>query len=106
MGCSSSTSRMRTARSAMGCPPKPRTPATKAYAQGPMHDLRLYRIAWVPAFLALFVCAFALENRPAPVTTPLTADAFDGARAFGRGDEPPRDSLRELAATFPDRRAG
>ncbi len=71
-----------------------------------MHDLRLYRIALVPAFLALFVVAFALENRPRPHTTALSADAFDGARAFGTGPRPPRGSLRELARAFPDRRPG
>ncbi len=72
-----------------------------------MHDLRLYRIALVPAFLAIFVAAFALENRPPPVTTPLSPQAFDGDRAHG-GDarRPPRNSLRELVAAFPEREPG
>jgi hypothetical protein len=72
-----------------------------------MHDLRLYRIALVPAFLAFFVAAFALENRPPPVTTPLSPQAFDGDRAHG-GDarRPPRNSLRELVAAFPEREPG
>src|SRR4051812_30337946 len=106
MGGSSSTRRMRTARSAMGWTSSVGPPGRAHTLIGRMHDLRLYRIALIPAFLALFVAAFALENRPRPATTPLTAEAFDGARAFGSAEAPPRDSLRELAAAFPDRRPG
>jgi hypothetical protein len=69
-------------------------------------DARVYRAAFLPALVALFVAAFSLADRPQPATTRLAADAFDGARAFGTGAAPLRNSLRELAATFPDRRPG
>ena len=70
-------------------------------------DLRVYRAAFGPALIALLVVAFSLVSRPAPSTTPLAGDAFDGLRAFGgRGTAPPRDSLRELARAFPARRPG
>jgi hypothetical protein len=69
-------------------------------------DVRVYRAAFLPALVALFVAAFSLVDRPPPATTSLAADAFDGARAFGTADPPPRDSLRELVRTFPDRRPG
>ena len=73
---------------------------------GAVLDSRLYRAAFLPALIAVFVCAFSLTDRPAPATTPLAADAFDTSRAFGAPRQPPRDSLRELAAAFPDRRPG
>src|SRR4051794_870751 len=73
---------------------------------GTVLDSRLYRAAFLPALIAVFVCAFSLTDRPAPATTPLAADAFDTSRAFGAPRQPPRDSLRELGATFPDRRPG
>jgi hypothetical protein len=66
-------------------------------------DVRVYRAAFLPALVALFVAAFSLLDRPAPATTSQAADAFDGARAFGSADPPPRDSLRELARSFPAR---
>src|SRR3954447_20392529 len=69
-------------------------------------DTRLYRAAFLPALIAVFVCAFSLTDRPPPATTPLAADAFDTSRAFGSPRQPPRDSLRELSRTFPDRRPG
>jgi hypothetical protein len=69
-------------------------------------DSRLYRAAFLPALIAVFVCAFSLTDRPAPKTTPLAADAFDTSRAFGAPRQPPRDSLRELASAFPSRRPG
>jgi hypothetical protein len=59
---------------------------------------RLYRAAFLPFLLALAVAAFALGSQPAPVTTTLAPDAFDGARAYGE--------LHALAARFPDRRPG
>ena len=73
---------------------------------GSVLDSRLYRAAFLPALIAVFVCAFSLTDRPAPATTPLAADAFDTSRAFGAPRQPPRNSLRELAAAFPDRRPG
>jgi hypothetical protein len=69
-------------------------------------DVRVYRAAFLPALVALFVAAFSLVDRPAPATSPLAADAFDGARAYGTAARPPRNSLRELAASFPSRRPG
>ena len=69
-----------------------------------MLDPRVYRAAFVPALLAVFVVAFSLEGRPRPATTRLAADAFDGARAYG--GPAARNSLLELAARFPDRRPG
>jgi hypothetical protein len=68
-------------------------------------DVRVYRAAFLPALVALFVAAFSLADRPDPVTSPLAADAFDGERAFG-GRAPLRNSLAELAREFPDRRIG
>ena len=71
-----------------------------------MLDLRVYRTAFLPALIAVFVAAFSLADRPTPATSPLSADAFDGARAFGTGATPPPDSLLGMARAFPDRRAG
>jgi hypothetical protein len=68
-------------------------------------DLRVYRAAFVPALVALFVAAFSLTDRPAPVPSPQAADAFDGERAFG-ARAPLENSLNELARSFPDRRPG
>ena len=42
-----------------------------------MLDVRVYRAAFLPALIALFVAAFSLQDRPAPTTTGLSADAFD-----------------------------
>lgn len=58
----------------------------------------MYRTAFLPALVALFVAAFSLGDRPAALRSPLAADAFDGARAMA--------TLRGLARAFPDRRAG
>jgi hypothetical protein len=68
-------------------------------------DVRVYRAAFLPALVALFVAAFSLADRPAPATTEADAGAFDGARAFG-GRAPLRNSLAELAASFPSRAPG
>ncbi|HEX5780648.1 MAG TPA: M28 family peptidase [Solirubrobacteraceae bacterium] len=70
-----------------------------------MLDVRVYRAAFLPALVALFVAAFSLADRPAPATSPLAADAFDGSRAFG-GRAPLRNSLSELASSFPNRYPG
>ena len=66
-----------------------------------MLDPRIYRAAFVPVVLALIVAAFSLSDRPAPITTTLPADAFDGARAHG-----PRTGLEALARAYPDRDPG
>jgi hypothetical protein len=59
---------------------------------------RLYRAAFVPFALALAVAAFSLGSRPAPLTSTLAPDAFEGARAYAE--------LQTLAKSFPRRRAG
>jgi hypothetical protein len=59
---------------------------------------RLYRTAFVPFALALGVAAFSLGSRPAPLTSTLAPDAFEGARAYAE--------LQRLARSFPRRRAG
>lgn len=71
-----------------------------------MLDVRVYRAAFLPAVVALFVVAFSLTDRPAGISSDLAADAFNGVRAYGPADPPRRDSLRELAASFPHRRPG
>jgi hypothetical protein len=67
-------------------------------------DVRVYRAAFLPALLALFVVAFSLEGRPAPARTRAVADAFDPSRAYGTPDV--RDSLLQLGKAFPQRRPG
>jgi len=69
-------------------------------------DVRVYRAAFVPALVAMFMAAFSLADRPAPATSPLAADAFDVAVAFGDGTRPRRNSLNELARAFPQRSPG
>jgi hypothetical protein len=69
-------------------------------------DVRVYRAAFLPAVVALFVVAFSLADRPAGLSSDLAPDAFNAVRAFGPADPPRRDSLRELAASFPRRRPG
>ena len=71
-----------------------------------MLDVRVYRAAFLPALIAVFVAAFSLADRPAPTTTGLSGDAFDSGSAFGDGARPQRNSLNELARAFPDRAAG
>jgi Peptidase family M28 len=63
-----------------------------------MLDARIYRAALVPVVLAVIVCAFSLQDRPAPMTTTLAPDAVSGPR-LGR-------ELAGLAREFPARRAG
>jgi hypothetical protein len=67
-------------------------------------DVRVYRAAFLPALIALFVVAFSLQARPSPLRTRAVADAFDPARAYG--SERVRDSLLRLGAAFPERRPG
>jgi hypothetical protein len=59
---------------------------------------RLYRVAFVPFLIALAIAAFSLGSRPAPLTSTLPPDAFEGQQAFAE--------LKTLAATYPDRRPG
>lgn len=68
-------------------------------------DARVYRTAYLPALLALFVAAFALQDRPDPGRSAVPADAFDAERAFGDVAQPEPQSLQALAKAFPDRTA-
>jgi hypothetical protein len=68
-------------------------------------DVRVYRAAFLPALVALFVAAFSLADRPAPLSSPLSADSFRGDRAFG-GRAPLRNSLTELGRAYPNRSPG
>ena len=70
-----------------------------------MLDVRVYRAAFVPALVALFVAAFSLADRPGAILSPLEADAFDAERAFGGRAALP-NSLMELGRTFPARAPG
>src|SRR5919107_3853008 len=90
MACSSSTSRMRGARS---------TITNSVTTQ--MVDPRIYRAALLPVLFAFVLLAFSVENRPRPLTTPIAPDAFAGDRAFDRAYAP-----EGLADRFPDRRPG
>lgn len=63
-----------------------------------MLDPRLYRVAFVPALLALLVAAFSIGDRPRPVRTTLAPDTFQGANAM--------TTLNELASRYPNRRPG
>jgi len=59
---------------------------------------RIYRAAFAPFVLALAIAAFSLTARPAPLTSTLAPDAFDGQQALAEA--------KQLAAEFPDRRPG
>jgi Peptidase family M28 len=63
-----------------------------------MLDPRLYRVAFVPVLLALLVAAFSLQDRPRPVGTNQSPDAFDGIRAS--------QTLTGLTKSFRVRRPG
>ena len=69
-----------------------------------MLDVRVYRAAFLPALLALFVVAFSLEGRPSPLRTRAVADAFDPERAYGGARV--LDSLVQLGEEYPERRPG
>jgi hypothetical protein len=69
-------------------------------------DLRVYRTAFLPALMALFVAAFALADRPAPAPSPLPADTFSGDLAYGLRANPSPVSLLGLARDFPRRAPG
>lgn len=64
-----------------------------------MIEPRIYRAAFIPALFALVLVAFSLETRPHASPQGLAADAlFEGTTAIG--------TVRDIAATTPDRRAG
>src|SRR4051794_24658606 len=69
-------------------------------------DHRVYRAAFLPELVALFVVAFSLTDPGRARTTRLAPDAFHGRAVFGAGATPPRNSLSELGRAFPDRRPG
>ena len=69
-------------------------------------DPRVYRAAFAPVLVVLFVVAFSLQDRPTASTTRIVPDAFDITRAYGKGDRPPRNTLLELTDAFPQRRPG
>ncbi len=73
---------------------------------GPVLDGRVYRTAFLPALLALFLAAFALQDRPTPGRSALPADSFSRERAFGTQRDEDPGSLQGLAAEFPDRTPG
>lgn len=61
-------------------------------------DLRLYRLAWLPAVLALVVLMFSLEGAPEPVEPATATGTFDGGPAFAEA--------RRIATNSPDRSPG
>jgi hypothetical protein len=72
-------------------------PARGLWSRG-MLSGRLYRAAFVPFLLALGLAAFSLGSRPAPLTSTLAPDAFEGASAYAE--------LHSLVKEFPQRRPG
>ncbi len=69
-----------------------------------MIDPRIYRAALIPVLFAFVLLAFSLENRPQPMRTSLTPDAFQGQRAFERAFG--GGAVTGLSQRFPDRRPG
>ena len=63
-----------------------------------MLDPRLYRLAWLPALLAILILAFSLGTRPRPIRTTLSPDGFNVARATAL--------LDRMAERYPSRRPG
>lgn len=61
-------------------------------------DFRLYRLAWLPAVLALVVVMFSLEGRPAAVEPATATGIFEGERAVSEA--------RRIAADVPEREPG
>jgi hypothetical protein len=59
---------------------------------------RIYRAAFAPFAIALAIAAFSLTARPAPLTSTLAPDAFNGGQALGEA--------KQLAAELPDRQPG
>ncbi len=63
-----------------------------------MLNAALYRAAFAPFAVALAIAAFSLTARPAPLTSTLAPDAFDGAQALAE--------TKQLAAEYPSRSPG
>src|SRR4051812_15923877 len=86
-------------RGARSCMPRQRRASRRwdGYPR-PVPDVRVYRAAFAPALVALFMAAFSLTDRPAGVTTPFAPAGFVGSRAF--------DTLQQLGKAFPERPPG
>src|SRR5215211_5120607 len=89
---------MRGARSSIAVCPVLGPRVVPVRLRASMLDARIYRAGLVPVLLAAIVCAFSLQDQPAPMTTTLAPDAFSGARAA-------RD-LEGLVEAYPARLAG
>ena len=63
-----------------------------------MLNAALYRAAFAPFAVALAIAAFSLTPRPAPLTSTLAPDAFDGGQALAE--------TKRLAAEYPSRAPG
>lgn len=63
-----------------------------------MIDFRLYRLAFLPALLALVVVMFSLEGTPDPLEPVTPPSTFEGDRAAA--------IARQIATSAPDREAG
>ena len=63
-----------------------------------MFDGRIYRAAFVPLMFVLVIAAFSLTSLPAPLSSTLAPDAFNGPRAFA--------GLQMLVMGFPYRPPG
>jgi hypothetical protein len=63
-----------------------------------MFERRLYRAAFLPLLPAVIIAAFSLTNRPAPLSSNLSPNAFGGA--------PATQQLAYMVQHFPDRRPG
>lgn len=63
-----------------------------------MLNAALYRAAFLPFAVALAIAAFSLTSRPAPLSTTLAPDAFEGSQALAE--------TQQLAAAYPSRQPG
>jgi hypothetical protein len=63
-----------------------------------MFDGRIYRAAFLPLPFVLVIAGFSLTGRPAPLSSTLAPDAFNGVRAFA--------TLKAIASSYPHRRPG
>jgi hypothetical protein len=57
---------------------------------------RLYRLCLAPVLAAVLICAFSLSSPPAPLSSTLTPEAFEGSHAYGQ--------LTQMEALAPDGR--
>ena len=63
-----------------------------------MLNLRLYRLAFLPAVLALIAAAFSLQPTPSKISSQAVPDPFSGTRVLVQN--------RQLAEAFPARQPG